>query len=680
MSVERASSGRAESESLPPPGDGPPMDPLYIGTVIQVDAEGVEVLLTRPDMEIQQEGTTYRVGQLGGYIALPRDKRTLVGFVTAVGRREAPDPDAAPQLILSCQLLGTITCRHFLRGVNDYPVIGDPVRVATDEDFAIVFGSQDEEAGGVKRSFRVGSFALNPDFPVRVLGKEFLSKHAAIMGNSGSGKSCTTARVVQELITLPDAQIVLFDLHGEYSAAFSDEEGKLHDNVTYLGERDLIVPYWLLKYEELEDLFVDMTNPSMVSNQVTFLKEGVGLLKAPAAEEKNLVDVMTLDTPAYFPLDRLLLYALNMNEARYVLGTEQFAFAKLAQRSMEIDEQKELLTTRRCGFNKGNPENEIPHAMYNGKLLGLIQRLETRLNDRRYDFMLRPLEQAKRSPIFRDVLRPDATPGELTDAMADFVKVILGRRDPRRNLTIVDMSGVPFDIVDIAVAVLTRLLFDYNFWSPPSQRHPTLLVYEEAHNYIPRVANDKCFARAAVEKVAKEGRKYGVTAMIISQRPSELSETVLSQCNNMVVMRLNNPDDQAYVRRVVSDQFANLVRMLPILRPGEAFVIGDAVLMPLRTLIDLPTRLPRSGDVDFMKHWSEGTPDADVNSILEHWWRQDRRLLNAPKENAAREAPLDVPIPGPSATTPRERVVRPSATHLTSPSGRPLRPPGAASE
>lgn len=641
------------------------MDPLTIGCVIHVGPEGVEVLLTCREMEIQHEDHTYRVGQLGGYVTLPRAKRKLIGFVTAVGRRESQDSSADPQMVLSCQLLGTITAGHFLRGVNDYPTIGDPVRLATDDDFNIVFGSQSGTGEAATNTIYMGRFALKTDFAIRVRGKEFLSKHVAVMGNSGSGKSCTTARILQEITSLPDAQVVMFDLHGEYSAAFSNENGELNDNVTYLGERDLIVPYWLLKYEEFETLFLDASNPRYVSNQVTFLKEAIGKLKTPAAQELDLVKEATLDSPLYFPLESLCVYAENMNDARFVLNSEQYAFAKLAMRSLPPAEQEQMLLTRRCTFNKGNAEGETPHALYNGRLLGLIQKLHTRLDDRRYDFMLRPLEQAKKSPLYREVLNEDASPGDLTAAMSQFIKVFLGRREPRSNLTIVDLSGVPFDIVDITVAVLTRLLFDYNFWSPPSKRHPTLLVFEEAHNYIARNTDQRSFARSAVEKVAKEGRKYGVTAMIISQRPSELSETVLSQCNNMIVLRLNNPDDQAYVRRVVSDQFANLIRMLPILRPGEAFIIGDSVLMPLRTLVDLPTRLPRSGDVDFMMHWNQGTPDADVSTILEHWWRQDRRLLNAPSENVGvQPVALNVEIPesgGPPelAPAPRAPVVGP---------------------
>jgi uncharacterized protein len=175
--------------------------------------------------------------------------------------------------------------------------------------------------------------------------------------------------------------------------------------------------------------------------------------------------------------------------------------------------------------------------------------------------------------------------------------------------------------------VLTRLLFDFNFWTPPQQRKPIVLFYEEAHNYIPRQAGSFSFARTAVERVAKEGRKYGVSSVIVSQRPSELSETALSQCNNMIVMRLNNPDDQHYVTKVVSDQFAAMVSMLPILAPGEGFVIGDSVLMPLRTLIDLPPRTPRSADSDVFVEWSKPGEPLAMQTILQHWWRQDRKMV-----------------------------------------------------
>jgi hypothetical protein len=331
-----------------------------------------------------------------------------------------------------------------------------------------------------------------------------------------------------------------------------------------------------------------------------------------------------------------------------VLNDEHLAFAKLALRSLPPEEQHQLMRTQRCAFNRGNPEGETPHPLYFGKLFGMIEQIETRLFDRRYEFLLRPIEHARQSRYFSDQLGATETAGKMSNVMAHLIRVLLGRTEPRKNLTIIDLSGIPFDIVDVTVAVTTRLLFDLNFWTPVELRQPILLVYEEAHNYIPRIDRGRSFAKVAVERVAKEGRKYGVSGMIVSQRPSELSETVLAQCNSMICMRLNNPDDQAYVTRVVSDHFAGLIKMLPIMRPGEGFVIGDAVLMPLRTLIDLPRRTPDSSDVDFFRHWSGGSRGCDIDEIIDHWWRQDRALGADDEEPAEASLPImNVPIQPP---------------------------------
>lgn len=264
--------------------------------------------------------------------------------------------------------------------------------------------------------------------------------------------------------------------------------------------------------------------------------------------------------------------------------------------------------------------------------------------------------------------------------MHHLIRLLTGRINPRSNLTIIDLSGIPFEIVDITVAVLTRLLFDLNFWTPPKQRHPLLLVFEEAHNYIPRIEKGRNFARAAVERVAKEGRKYGVSAMIVSQRPSELSETVLSQCNSFVVMRLSNPEDQKYVSKVVGDHFAGVIQMLPVLRPGEAFIIGDSVLMPMRTLVQFPNPSPQSANLDFFQAWSMGTENYDLDDIIDHWRRQDRQRLDPQEEGDAtlnpqdstlrtpdkdaQPQPLRGPLPAGHPKHPKN-IVKPSAPSLT---------------
>jgi len=618
-------------------------NPLKVGNVIRVGGGGVDVLLTTRDLVIEHEDRVYRVGQIGSYVTIPMDDKTIVAFVTAIGRSDTTTIDVEPDMIMSVQPLGTIRDGRFTRGVNEYPTIGDDVWVAVQNDFEQIFGSFDQLLAGSKhpRSFCLGQFALNTEFDVKVLGKEFFSKHVAIVGNSGSGKSCTTARILYEVLKLPEAQVVLFDLHGEYAQAFSDEDGEPDRNVTVINDQDLVLPYWLLKYEELEELMVDRSNPVLVSAQISFLKMALTRLKSEAAAELDISREFTLDTPIYFSLDRLKCFAENMNEARFVLGSDHYAFSKLALRSLRVEEQEQLLSSQRCEFKSGTPEGEVPHPTYYSKLLGLVNRLESRLNDRRYDFLLRPCEAAAQSSWLKRVLPADAPAGDLSNAMGYIIELLLGQVQPRKNLVILDLSGIPSDIVDLTVALVTRLVFDYNFWCPLPQRHPVLLVFEEAHNYIPRdpgVSFNRRFSCQAVERVAREGRKYGVTAMVVSQRPAELSETVLSQCNNMIVMRISNPDDQKYIAKVVSDQFAHLVSSLPVMRPGEAFVIGDSVLMPLRTLIHLPPRQPRSADMDYFKHWSSPRGEIDTLGILQYWWRQDRSLLNANHPSGSRTA------------------------------------------
>lgn len=608
------------------------MDPLDIGYVIGVEGDQVDVQIAAPELRVDYHGKTYRIGRLGTYVTIPVGELLLIGYITRVGvageLEPGPDPDHPRRIKLTAQLLGTVKGDRFSRGVNEYPTLGDVVRLGVDEDFELIFGCFDELAmeGERRKSFSMGRFAIDTDFEVKVLGKEFFAKHVAVMGNSGSGKSCTTAKIVEEAANLRDSQIVMFDMHGEYLKAFSDENGNPLPNVTYLSDRNLVLPYWMLSFEEFEQLFIETHNAEHANAQRIFLRDALEKMKLKAAEEMNLRWEYTIDTPLYYALDQLMMYALNMNEARFVLNTDNYAFARLQYRTLPPAEQEKLLQTRRMEFNPASSEGEVPHATFFSKLLGMVNLLESRLNDRRYDFLLRPIEQARRNVDLAGKLNGKGSPGEISQSVEWVMRQMLGQTDPRRNLTIIDLSGLPFDVVDTTVAVLTRAIFDFNFWSPQSVRHPVLLVFEEAHNYLPRIvpAHRKAFAKAAVEKVAKEGRKYGVSAMIVSQRPSEISETILSQCNTMILMRMNNPDDQEYAARVVSDQFRSLISLLPSLRPGEGFIIGDSVLMPMRTLIDMPVREPQSASLDFFKLWSEGGNKGDVATILDRWWRQDR--------------------------------------------------------
>jgi hypothetical protein len=655
------------------------MNPMVIGRIVHVGSSRIDVLITTKELNVTHGGRHLRVGQLGSYVTIPLPQRKLMGYVT--GSRQEEDGAAGAEnarLLMSVQLLGEITDRRFSRGVTEYPIIGDEVCLATREEFAVIFGSFDDLLSDVDhpQSFALGRFALSTDFEVKILGSPFFAKHVAVLGNSGSGKSCTTAKILQEILDLRQAQVVLFDMHGEYRSAFTDEAGQLDANVTYLGVEDLVLPYWLLRYEELDALFVDRSNPLYVTTQISFLRKALLEFKHDAARDLGLSSTLTLDTPIYFSLQMLKTYAENLNDARFVLNDDHYAFSQLALRSLNPLEQEKLMRTQRCAFKRGNPEGETPHPLYFGKLLGFIDRIDTMYQDRRFEFLMRPIEHGLTSRFFREELKDQSSAGRSSNLMNHLIKVLTGRIQPRSNLTLIDLSGIPFEVVDVTVAVLTRLLFDLNFWTPAHERHPILLAYEEAHNYIPREATGPCFAKRVVERVAKEGRKYGVSAMVISQRPAELSETVLAQCNSLVVMRLSNPEDQKYVAKVVSDHFASMIEVLPILRPGEAFVIGDSVLMPMRTLIELPDRLPQSGDVDFFKFWSSYEPTNDVDRTLDHWRRQDRRAV---RDGAQAPGNLEVAVPAPEpAAVPRTPNLYPAGAGTIGPRRRPGEPTRAA--
>jgi len=522
-------------------------DQKRIGVIRKVTTSNATVALDPhlSSLSLQLNGKTYPIGQIGSYVLVPVGRQVLLGMVSEFRKMEYGENGKTTvhyEMIIS--LVGSVKNGIFERGVSAFPTAEAPVYLLEEKDLAIAFSVFQ------KFGFSTGTLTHFENERAYLDPNRFFGKHLAIIGASGSGKSCSVASILQKVIGNPATKVVILDIHNEYRSAFPK-------NSQYLNLTELELPFWLMTFQEMMEVFVDLADEHATTH-ITILKELV--FQAKRLQNPELKNVLTIDTPVYYD------------------------FAKVRSKLEALETEK------------GGP--------FYGKFARFLVQLDTKLNDPRYDFMFRPrlyIHSESFSELLTKMFGPN---GE-------------------SKVTIMDMSGVPFDIVNTVVSLMARLAFDFNFWNINRRECPILLVFEEAHNYLSSNAGGTQSARRTVERIAKEGRKYGVSCMIVSQRPSDISETILSQCNNFVVMRLTNPVDQNYVRRLVSDTFPGLENLLPSLRQGEALMVGDSVPMPVRVQIDTPNPEPASADIKFFDKWKVGNTSTSVSEVVRRWWHQE---------------------------------------------------------
>lgn len=527
-----------------------------IGIVKEVTSTSVIVWLDSQLTELDKriEDKTYHIGQIGTYVLIPIGSSYIIGIIAESKKDDFPTNDTTGfRYLLTVTLIGTIQRGRYEPGVSILPTLDIPVYLLEDKDIRAAFNVFRQYG------FSVGKLSLFENERAFLNPNKFFSKHIAILGSSGSGKSHTVSSILQKVVGFPETHIVLLDLHNEYRHAFPDVG-------QYCELSSLEIPYWMMNFEELREMFIDPADEN-VSIQTSLFQDLIYASK----KEKNarLADVLTIDSPVYFDL-------------------------------IQIRSRLQYLDTERIPGSGGTKDG--PHV---GKLTRLVARLDTKLNDPRYAFIFRPKLLAE------------------TESAVSLLMMLFGLSGATR-ITIMDLSGVPSDILKTLVALLARLTFDFNFWNPNRSDLPILLVFEEAHNYLSTTGDGSTAARKTVERIAKEGRKYGVSCMIVSQRPSEISETILSQCNNFIILRLLNPTDQSYIRRLVPDSFSGLDAVIGLLRQGEAIIIGDSIAMPQRVQIDPPSPPPQSSDVMFFDKWKKTDKKTDAAEVLERWWNQQR--------------------------------------------------------
>lgn len=569
----------------------------YIGTVQDVTGTTIRVVMVNDSLSglTYVNGEGYRIGQIGSFVKIPIGYNYLFGIITQVGAGAVPENQAESQPFgnrwITIQLVGEgQRTGEFQRGISQYPTISDEVHLVSEEDLKRIYGQPDKPY-----FVNVGHIAGAESIPALIDVNKLITRHSAVVGTTGSGKSTTVASLLNALSDsekYPSSRILVFDIHGEYGQALKDKANIYKINADKSAEsieKELYLPFWALSFEELCEISFGKFNNEKDQNAILerILQEKVKTIEKYPCKGIDK-DSISIDSPVPFSLTHLWhdLYTKTLGKFYPDKDGTPLAY--------EVDKEGNEL--------KGNPETAIPPVFKNintnkanghrvqhpnDSPLGSSQQLHSlgsKLRVPRYDFIFRPGQEWS----------PKAD-GKTAQDLDTLIKGWIGSDKP---ITILDLSGIPITILNTIIGVLLRIIYDSLFWSrnlsQGGKERPLLLLMEEAHNYL----NSEGSALSIVQKIVKEGRKYGIGTMIVSQRPSEINSTILSQCGTFFALRLSNSTDRGHITSAVSDNLEGLTNMLPILKTGEAIIIGEAVKLPMRTIIKAPPKDRRPDSQD----------------------------------------------------------------------------------
>jgi uncharacterized protein len=561
-----------------------------VGRIVAVTGAHAMILL---DAVQEFTGSTQHKGpEIGTLLKVDTDLCVTLALVSALSSPMPSHVHEEQELrIVEVEFIGELPkdeqgrAKAFRRGISSYPALGDVVFRASQEELGKAYACDTET------SIRVGHIQQDSTIPAMVKIDELLGKHFAVLGSTGTGKSCAVALILRRILEKnPQAHILLLDVHREYAPAF-------REFAEVITPENMNLPFWLLNFEEIVEVLIG-SQPSKESD-AEILRDLIPLAKlrymGNQRRDRNtgLRDRMTVEN-SNIGVDTPIPY-----RASDLVGLLEENIGKL-------DLRGELTPYKR-----------------------LKARVETITRDTRYSFMF----------------------GSLTvqDTMAEILGRIFRVPVNGKPITIFELGGLPSEVINVVVSVLGRLAFDFGLWS--GGQVPITFVCEEAHRYVP---NDKSLGfeptKRAISRIAKEGRKYGVSLAIITQRPAELDPTILSQCNTIFSMRLTNERDQEILRAGISDAAASLLEFMPTMGAGEAVGFGEGVALPSRINFDLlpATSLPKSTTASFTQNWTkESVGEKYLHDIVSRWRQQS---YSPPADSAAAESPEES-APAPAVAT-----------------------------
>lgn len=562
------------------------------------------------------DGVVYRVGQIGSFLKIPLGYANLYGLVTNIGADAVPESMRDTAFVeydkivnagwISLVLVGEQIGNKFERGITQSPTTGDEVHIVTIQDLNIVYGNWNEAS-----SITVGSISVSESLAAKIDIDKLVTRHCAILGSTGSGKSNTVAVLLEAIAKnhFKSSRILVIDPHGEYNEALKGYSKVYKINNTSKNQNELYIPFWALPFDELLSIFsgnLSEANRDYVRSEIVERKIKVSVLMNLDISKESI----TADSPIPFSLNQLW-FDLDDFERQTFIKKE--VDGKKTNELVKLDikvkgDANKLISNE---YPPASTNNSEPYINSKAKaILRFTDSIRSRLLNTQYNFLFNCGD-----------LKPDLI-GKVTKDIDALIAEWLEHDKP---ITILDLSGVPTEIMTSISGALLKIVYDALFWGQNTvvggKQQPLLVVLEEAHNYLK--AGENSISSRTVQTIAKEGRKYGVGLLLVTQRPSELDETVLSQCGTLIALRMNNSKDRGHISSAVQDELQTMIDLLPSLRTGEGIVSGEAVKIPSRVKFFKISNAPKSADPRVSEQWQKDKPDANLyKEVIKNWRSQ----------------------------------------------------------
>ena len=570
------------------------------------------------------DGVVYRIGQIGTFLKVPLGYTNLYGIVTQIGATAIPEnikellehQDYAKfdnKQWLNMVLVGEQIGRKFVRGVSQSPTTGDNVHLVTIKDLDNIYGGYDKV-----NSIIVGNISVSESLDARLDLNKMVSRHCAILGSTGSGKSNSVGTILEAIAAekrFKSARILVIDPHGEYNSVLKKDAQIYKINAKpEQNQKELFIPFWALPFDELLSIFSGNLN----DQQKDYFREKVIEEKLKSIEINSIAlskEIVTADTPVPFSIKQLWFELDDFERQTYNERAKPETITKKIDGNAESLKSNEYIPASAGG---GSP---FLNNQAKG-ILGFLDSIRIKLKDSRYEFLFQPGDY---SPNLE---------GKIDKDLSNLLFEWLGSKEP---VTILDLSGIPSEIMASVSGILLKIIYDALFWgqnlSVGGKEQPLLIVLEEAHSYLK--SGEDSISSKAVQSIAKEGRKYGVGLLLVTQRPSELDETVLSQCGTIIALRMNNSKDRSHIRAAIQDELQTMIDLLPSLRTGEAIISGESVKIPSRIQFFKLPHAPKSADPIVVDKWMEDkdTNIGEYNKLLFLWRNQNLNSSDGGKES-----------------------------------------------